>query len=429
MSVDVPPIAKRAHSKLLLFVAVALVIGAALRFWFPLEIEYQFDEAYMFERAVKIGRSEPWPSLGMPSSRLIRNPAPSMWAFVGLARLFAVETPVGLAVAVECVNVLALVLLVVVALRFVKEEKNQRAWLLATAFASVNVFLVIIERKIWAQSILPLLSVFLLMGWFRRSTFLGAVAWGFFMLVAAEVHMAGFFFAPALVVTAFLFDRKGTHWKGWFLGSLLAALPLIPWIQHVLTHRGGRRMSHDYAFEFYQYWVLDPSGLGSDYMLREDYFDFWRYPLVAGRPSYLTGAVHVGLLVTMLTLAAYLVRNLWARRSEKLGLIIAKESDTDLLLTATLVGMGGLMTLTTMPMWRHYMMMTFPLQYVWICRLALRVKKERLLALLIAGNLAVTVLLRAYLHDHGGARPRDQGRSYRLQLERGEVFKAPIPSE
>src|SRR3954467_14908445 len=61
---------------------LALAIGALLRLVWPQDIEFKCDEAYMFERAMRSGISEHFPSIGMQSGAGTPNPALSIWIFV-----------------------------------------------------------------------------------------------------------------------------------------------------------------------------------------------------------------------------------------------------------------------------------------------------------------------------------------------------------
>src|SRR5581483_9683983 len=90
-------------------VLLSLLIGAVLRLSFPGDIEYKEDEKYMFDASQAIGVTEPWPELGMVSGGQVKNPGMSVWVFVGLARIFHATNPIELARAVQCMNILALV--------------------------------------------------------------------------------------------------------------------------------------------------------------------------------------------------------------------------------------------------------------------------------------------------------------------------------
>src|SRR5690606_19990206 len=140
---------------LLPLVVAAFVIGAFLRLVWPEHIHYLGDEAWTF-RHVKEGALDP---LGMPSSRGLRNPGMSLWVFVALGKIGSVTTPAGLTRAVAVLALLAHALALVVPLRLVDDERDRRAWLFAVILSLTNPILVFLERKIWAQSVLPIFMV------------------------------------------------------------------------------------------------------------------------------------------------------------------------------------------------------------------------------------------------------------------------------
>src|SRR3954452_9971203 len=118
------------RSKLL--IAFALVAGAALRLVWLSDMEYKTDEMYMFERLMRVGVSEPWPWLGVPSGVYIRNPGMSVWVFLALGKLAGAADPVALCRAVALLNVAALGALLWLSLRVVKPSERE-PWLWALA--------------------------------------------------------------------------------------------------------------------------------------------------------------------------------------------------------------------------------------------------------------------------------------------------------
>ena len=73
---------KKGGKNWIVFLSVALLLGAVLRLSFPNDIEYKSDEKYMFEAVRSIGVTESWPRLGMMSgSGTIQNPGMSVWVF------------------------------------------------------------------------------------------------------------------------------------------------------------------------------------------------------------------------------------------------------------------------------------------------------------------------------------------------------------
>src|SRR5262249_44569773 len=125
--------------------AIALVLGAGLRLVWGRDIEYKYDEAWIFEKAVQVGRTEPWPWLGMASSAKAPNPGLSVWVFVALSRLVSADEPPDLARAVQVLNIAALLGLVAFALRVVPSP-DREPWLAAAAFAAVNPVPVLFQR-------------------------------------------------------------------------------------------------------------------------------------------------------------------------------------------------------------------------------------------------------------------------------------------
>ena len=143
---------------------VALVAGATLRFTWNADMEFKGDESWMYQRAVHVGRGEPWPELGMPSGVGLRNPGFSVWLFVGLSHLTGATTPLQLERGVVALNVAALVLLAFFIWRCVPEDERE-IWMWAAALAAVNPLGLLLQRKIRAQSTLPLFCVLFLWGW------------------------------------------------------------------------------------------------------------------------------------------------------------------------------------------------------------------------------------------------------------------------
>src|SRR5262249_41134720 len=144
-----------------------------------------------------------WGELGMPSSRGVKNAPMSVWAFIILASVTRADTPEGLTRAVAALAVvaqIALVFLVMTSFGSDRDREDRRAWLWAAILSSTNPILVFLERKIWAQSVLPIFDVALLAAFFRRDTRLGAFSWGALGAIVGQIHMAGFFFAPSLAL-------------------------------------------------------------------------------------------------------------------------------------------------------------------------------------------------------------------------------------
>ncbi len=358
----------------ILGIVVALLAGASLRLIWPRDIEYKADEAWTFQHS----RDAELPWLGMPSSVDIPNPGMSLWGFMLLQRVSGADDPPALARAVQVVNVAALVLLVCFAFRYVPPSERE-AWLWAAALVAVNPLAVLFHRKIWPPCLLPLLTLAMLYGWWHRRRRGPAFVWGFFGVCLGQIHMAGFFFAGGFALWALLFDRpwrERVAWRSWLLGSVLGALPMLPWLVHLLLHPNERpinphRWVHAFEMKFWIRWFTESFGLGIDYTFGPYFRDFQRYPLWDGRPTYLVGVLHwfvAGLALLLMVRAAVL---LWLQRRSWRELWIGRASASAFTQNAALWGFGLLLTLSSFSIHRHYMIVLFPLEFLWLARLAL----------------------------------------------------------
>ncbi|HVS51216.1 MAG TPA: hypothetical protein VHD62_02580 [Opitutaceae bacterium] len=413
---------------LALVAAAAVALGCALRVAWPQEIEYKADEKFMLARALRAGTSEPWPAVGMPSGAGgVPNPGLSVWVFAGLAKITGARTPVGLARCVQVLNCGALLALAVFAFR--QPEPDRRVWLWALALAALSPTAILVQRKIWAQSVLPLLCVFLLLAWWRRRSFFGALLWSALALLAAQIHMSGFFFFAALTLWTLLFWRDSMHWRGWAAGIALGGLSALPWLRAVLfaplpagVH--APRWLHLFGPEFWRLWVTDGFGLGLEHNLGGDLPAFLRGPSIGGRETWLVGVALAALALLLIWFVTRFVFSLWrgrrewrARFSECWG--ISRESSH--LLNAGFVAYGVLLSLPALGLYRHYLLIAFPLTYLWLAAIALAPaslnssRNEKLLVVALALNLFVSVELFSFLRANGGAPHGDFGVSWRAQ--------------
>ncbi|HVZ81611.1 MAG TPA: hypothetical protein VHE12_12555 [bacterium] len=403
------------------FIALCLVLGAALRLSFPGDIEYKADERYMFEASQAVGVTEPWPDLGMVSGGGLKNPGMSIWIFVGLARLTHATDPVQLARAVQLMNILALVLLAFFALRVV--PPGERApWCWATAFAAVSPAGIVLQRKIWAQSTLPLLCVLLWMAWYHRKTRPGAFFWGLIALCIAQIHMSGFYLAAGLFLWTFYRDRPvhsdRAQWGWWLAGSLAGAIPMLPWVKYVLSNAGQSSGTFKLFWILYPkywiYWLLDALGPGLSHSLGNGagLLDFLRYPLIGEVPTYGAGLIHLLMLLGGLRLL-YLAKKQGGAKFFRMP----EGSATGPLVEALLLGVGGLMTLSCFRIFQHYLIMTFPLEWVWLAWVGTRAPKvgPRYLALLWCLQLLLILVFLGYIHVNHGVPQGDYGTAYQYQ--------------
>jgi len=373
-------------------------------------MEWKGDEIWTFEHVREFWQTHALAPFGMGSSAGLPNAGLSLWAFIGLSALLPVLDPVALAQAVALTNVAAILLLALFA-RFIVTREEREAWLWSTVLVAVNPLAVLFSRKIWPPDILPLFTVALLWVWWKRERWWGAFAWGALGALLGQVQLCGFFFAAAFVGATALFDRKTVRWRGWLIGSLLGALPLIPWLVAIVKLHPPVESANLAALltaDFYQHWLALALGLDLHYALGNDFHRFLAYPELLGWPTYLGGAF-LGLVVacfaTILLRFTLRLRRDATRIAER---IFAASSSTALAVNAAFWGYGLLLTATARPVYLHYLVIAFALPALWLAWLEranagdapeAAALSRRLLASLVVAEACLTVLFLLFIHD------------------------------
>lgn len=407
---------------------LVLAAGAALRLSFGHDIEYKYDEAWMFEQARGGAAGGPWPELGMPSGVGVRNPAMSVWVFIGLAKLFGTESPVELARAVQWLNCAALALLGWFAWKRARGA-DREAWFWGAALAAVNPIAVILQRKIWAQSTLPLLSMVFLIGVWSMESAWGAFLMGFAGTIAGQIHMSGFFYLAAFMGWLVLTRRGEWRWGWTLLGIMSAVPPMIPWIRMVLS---GQEHHSEWAFtnirklDFFRMWIENALAMDFKYSLGDLRQDFYSFPEIAETP---TRIVSVLWLASITTGGIILFRSLYWRFKRLLAnKRSSHDTRTGLLIRGGFWCYGLLMTVAPFPLHQHYLLIAFPLPFVWLARSGLRPVSlsspglgRALLAICVVTQLGLSILFLDYIHERGGAPGADYGVTYSVQKDRGSL--------
>jgi hypothetical protein len=407
-------------------VAAALLVGIVLRLVWVEDMEYKADEMWTFEQARDADFRQAVPWVGMNSSVDVPNPGMSLWVFMALRQLSGAHDPPGLARAVQLANCLALVLLVVFALRRVAPDERE-IWLWAAALLAVNPLAVLFHRKLWPPCVLPLFTLAVLWAWWQRDRWWAAFVWGLVGALLGQVHMAGFFFTGGFALWALCFDRKNVCWRGWLVGSLLGALPLVPWAWYLFCHPinhspNPHRWVHALEGKFWVRWGTESFGLGIEYTLGRHFRDFLRWPLLGGRPTYLVALAHGMVGVTAAALVGRGAAALWRGRRRMARLWTGRSSPTAFTQGAALWGFGLLLTLSCFSIHRHYMIVLFPLEFVWVARLALarpagtscrRRLGRWLLGALWAAQLLISTQFLVYIH-----------KTQRIDAEYGTTYRA-----
>jgi hypothetical protein len=422
---------QKINSNWIFWIPLAIFLGSILRLTFVQDMEYKEDEQYNFEQTQLIGKTQPWPWYGIPSGVYLVNPGMSIWVFAVLAKLFGIHQPTTLATAVQLFALLGMSLIIPFVILWIKTEEKE-SWLWALMLAMVNPFLVLYQRKLWPEPFLPFFTMFTLMGWWKKENRLGAFIWGMIGAWLGQIHMSGFFFSAALAGWSVLFqqkqENKQTRWGYWFLGSSVGALPLIPWLIYVIQHPFKESMSSGrnemIQLKYWAFWFTDPLGLhlGNPLGLQrgpsqwDQISDFIRYPIVFGKATYLNAAAHLVALGATVFIFLRGAVALWKQRKNWKNLGIGRGSQTAFVQNSAFWGCGILLTLTGVVIRRYYMAVTFPLEFIFLIRMAqphTRSGRNALIALWIS-ELMISAHFVGYIHVNQGATQGDYGPAYHL---------------
>lgn len=392
--------------------ALAVAAGIALRLAYPGDIEWKGDEVWTFVHAQSMVAGGPWPWSGMTTSLGPPNPGMSLWVFAGLFAVVGVETPPDLARAVQSLNFAAIVAFAAFAFAVVPKQRREH-WLWAAALWAVNPLAVIFERKIWPPSVLPLAMIaFVAAWWFRRGVG-AAFAWGLLGALMAQVHLSAAILAGAVAAWTLFCDRGAFPWKGWLAGSVIGAVPALPWLLELSRHAAAAAPHWRGPIPgFFPRFVTQPFGFGIDYTLGPAHMrDYLAGPMLAGRPTYLMAAVHLVLAALLLVVLIQAIRA--ARRDgwPDARKVFLGESPETVLIAATFWGYGGILTLLTIAgahAERHYLVAVAPLMALWAAsavfygdRTPERWRARAILIALCAGQAALSAGLLGYIHHTG----------------------------
>jgi hypothetical protein len=429
------PEAKSLRSALpLIGLALALAAGIALRLAYPLDIEWKTDERAIFAHAQAMAAGGAWPAVGQPASMGPPHPGMSLWAFGVLAALIQARSPPDLARAVQLTNVVALLLLAAFAFMSVPKARRE-PWLWAAALWAVNPLAIIFERKIWNPSVLPLPMVGFIWAWWGRRHPAGAFAWGVLGAVMAQLHLGVIFLALAVALWTLIHDRAAFPWKGWLAGSLVGALPAVPWLLALTHHAAGAGAKAAAAgaglmvripiASYFVRWVSQPFGFGVGFTLgRRQIADYLAGPVMGSLDTHVMAATQIVLAAACLIV---LVQALRAIRLGDLGQLrsgVLGDSPETVLICAALWGYGGALTALTVigaDSNRHYMIVVGPLMALWAAMTVLvgdptpgRRRARTLLSVICLCQAIASAGLLAYI-DQTGVIAGDYGATWRVQ--------------
>ncbi|HEY9775811.1 MAG TPA: hypothetical protein V6C81_18765 [Planktothrix sp.] len=409
--------------------AVAVIVGSALRLAYHSDFEFKADEFWMLSHALLAGVNGDFPLLGCQSSTSIYNPGMSLWLFIALLRIFHLTDATSLTRGVECLNIAALLLLLLCVYRCLPSSEWKTPWWWTIVLASLNPFAVLFSRKIWAQDTEPLFCLILLFAWFYRHTFAGALTWGFFGLLLGQIHMSGFFFAAALFVATTLLGTtfaasKKINWVGWLTGTILGTIPLIPWLQYLAGAHStvaGYDWHNTFSLRFWWVFLANAFGYGLKYSIGSHHSAFVSQPTVMVVYAIEAVVAIAGLVI--------LYRKLRTRA-------LAWRSDSVLALLSASVAYGLVMNLAGVKTTPFYLIVTFPFQFYALAFLFSQDGKRgnALLGVLAACQLVLSLAFLQFIHANHGAAGADYGRAYQWidhgaekQLQIDAIPLAPPP--
>lgn len=403
----------------LALVGACVLAGAILRLVWLDDMEWKLDEQWTYDR-VRFAAIEPTPWLGMPTSYDVRHPPGTVWVFQALGWLVDARSPVELARATATLNVLAVLAMIAYA-RWLLPRSQRETWYWAAALAAVNPVGVLLQRKIWPPSVLPAFVILLLIAWQFRHRRVGALAWGAMGPILGQVHPVGLFVAAGLVGWAGLFDRRQVRWGCWAIGSAVALVPLVPWLEYALAATADCAISQRTWInactpKFWLRCLTEPFGFDARYALGRDFPRLLSKPEIGGVASWGLGVVHALLLAGCLSWWCCLGwRILWQRQSLHWT---DPARPTEFTLGAALVGFAAVFALSGLPMHRHYMLAVFPLPQVLLATTLLRWTRwgRAWLALLVLGQLAVCVGCLHFIHTAHRPISGDYGTPYSVQV-------------
>ena len=381
----------------LAIILAIVVAGSALRLAAPHEFEFKADEARMVDlvRDARATGDLPW--LGMATSQGVRNPGMSVWPFVALSYVFGADA-FGLTQSVRVLSALALIAATAFAWWRLRGD-DQRIWLAGVLLAAVNPMEIVLQRKLWAQSILPIFALLLLWLWMdRKRSWQHAAGLGAVAAVIAQVHPSGMFVVAALLAGA-LWDpeRRRVRWAAAALGFAALAWPLYFWVADVFEMVIGATPGGSFpaspktwllnvvSFRYVHLLLSNVAGIAMRHSLGSHFAAFVAHPVVF--------VAHVALIVmTLFALGRWLVRR-----------CPLPVNELKPLLAWGLLGAGILMTAAGVFVQRHYYLGLFPLPHVAFA-LVLRGNKSWMPVYVVAAlQLIVSAAFLLFIHANGGA--------------------------
>ncbi|HXY29433.1 MAG TPA: hypothetical protein VEI06_01895 [Gemmatimonadaceae bacterium] len=376
----------------LFFVLALVVIGSVMRWVWPGDMEWKGDEQWMYRHARDAAATGAFPPVGMMSGGGVVNPGLALWIFALVARV--AHDPIAMVRFVQGLNIAAIwAFLLCYCLHF--EPQARRPWLWGIGFGSVSCLPVVLSRKLWAQCLLPPFGFLVFLGHLHRRAGWGAFLWGFASALLCQIHMSGFFFSAGLLLWTLWRDRatgilRDTRWMYVLAGGVVGGVGLIPWLHALPGGQPHTSVAQIFTLRFYWLWLALAWGIDIQHSMAHSFWTgFLREPLLAGYPTWLMLAAHIFLLACGLRALYLVVRS------------PMPDDDARFYVRAAAIGMGVLITLSGVVIPEHYLIVLFPLAFVWAA--SIYRGRPRLLAAIAVAQLLVTATFLVHIHRFGGA--------------------------
>jgi hypothetical protein len=427
--------------------AFALICGGVLRSAWIEDIEWKQDEQWTYLMSQEVGRTRPWPWVGMRTSLGFPNPGLSVWIFVPIGRI--ASTPTSMARIILFINMIALIGFAAAVRRYLPPTQRE-PWIWGLALQAVSPFAIRLSRKIWPPSILTLLLLLLWISHRRRESRWGAVTWGLAGALIGQVHLSGWFVATGLVVGTLVAEwrnkiPRSRYWHWWLLGTVVGLSSAVSWartlpkaplslppgsiggllLQHLIAYLYGLAAAGTSLFPF--------SALGLGLQTR----DYELGPIIDGVATHATTLA--GWFVFLAIVARIMVRLIdskikpaarWVRRNlaHSAGRLPARDavapadsvsrdsewSLTSFYLWSTIAIPGAVFILTTDQYFYHYNFVFCPFLFVMIA--ACMLPWRRVLFGLVVAQALMGYTFLNYIHQHGGIVLGEYGLSYARQM-------------
>lgn len=418
------------HKSLAALVVASLILGVMARLIWPSDMEYKYDEQYLFEATQAHVVTGTWPSLGMDSGAGLPNPGLSFWPFIAAG--FFLKDPLSLTIFVQVLNCFALVILGILFFKKFKDKRDQASASLGLALFAVSPIPIILARKLWAQSILPIFSAVAITAHMHRHRAVGAFLWGLFGGIIGQIHMSGFYAAAGFFATTVAFERSrrirrwirgddapatSTRWLWWFLGSLVALIPLLPWIKVILSgamSQSSRSFAEVFTMKFFTQWFGNAWGINTKVSLGRGsnlLWDFLREPMIFGVSTYLMAAAHLMLLGLGLYFTVKWLAGKWLADRHSLS----AGPQVRFYLIAFGIVAGVVAQGSGASVHAHYQIVFSPWIHIWTA--ALLLGHPRVFKAVLGLNILISACFLWMIHRDGGFPQGAYGKSYRMQTQ------------